>query len=278
MPKALVNGLSIYYESHGSGFPLVLSCVLGGNTTQWAPQIPVFSKRYRLILWDPRGHGNSDTPGRLDQYSMDTFAADLVGLLDHLKVERAYVGGLSMGAAIAVLLTMAHPERVAGLLVFDSTSASGLVLSPEVRASQERNIILAETKGMDEVTEYYVLGHPTFSLAAKSSAETAEHLRKMFLSCSPAGYAHSTRALMHPVLDSDRLKTIEAPTLVMAGAYDPSADACRFIHAKIPGSKLVTIPNAGHLSNVDRPTEFNAAALEFLGQLDGEKDLGVSAS
>ena len=91
MPRVLVNGVHIYYESHGEGFPLVLAYGLGGNTTEWALQIPAFSRQYPFIVWDPRGHGQSDSPPNLDQYGSGTsaydqeVAADVLGI-DHVTV------------------------------------------------------------------------------------------------------------------------------------------------------------------------------------------------
>lgn len=79
MPTANVNDINIYYESHGNGFPLVFAYGLGGNATQWAPQVTAFSQRYRFIVWDPRGHGRSDSPSAADQYTQERFAEDLNG-------------------------------------------------------------------------------------------------------------------------------------------------------------------------------------------------------
>ena len=146
MPTANVNGINVYYESHGDGFPLVFAYGIGGNTTEWEPQIPAFSERYRFIVWDPRGHGRSDSPPDADQYTQEIFAQDLKGLLDHLGIERAYVGGLSMGGGIATRLAILHPERVAALLIIDSFSASGLETPQVNRRMREEIIRLAETE------------------------------------------------------------------------------------------------------------------------------------
>ena len=97
MPTAKINDINIYYESHGTGFPLVFAYGIGGNTTEWELQIPVFSQSYRFIVWDPRGHAQSESPPNADQYTQEVFAQDLEGLLDYLGIDQAYVGGLSMG-------------------------------------------------------------------------------------------------------------------------------------------------------------------------------------
>ena len=155
MPIASVNGINVYYESHGGGFPLVFAYGLGGNTTEWEPQVASFSQRYRFIVWDPRGHGKSDSPTNADQYTQEIFAQDLKGLLDCLGIQRVYVGGLSMGAGIATRFTMLYPQQVAALLIIDSASASGKETSQETRRMREEIIRLAETEGMRAVVDYH---------------------------------------------------------------------------------------------------------------------------
>ena len=100
MATVQLNDVNIYYESHGSGFPLVFVYGLGGNTGMWAGQIDAFAPHYRFIVWDPRGHGKSESPPHWKQYGMQIAAEDLHGLLNHLGIEQAYVGGLSMGEAL----------------------------------------------------------------------------------------------------------------------------------------------------------------------------------
>ena len=268
MPVARVNGINIYYESHGEGFPLVFAYGLGGNTTEWEPQIPVFSQRYRFIVWDPRGHGKSDAPRDVEQYTQEIFAQDLKGLLDHLGIQRAYVGGLSMGGGIATRFTILHPQQVAALLVIDSASSSGRLTAQETRRMREEIIRLAETRGMQAVAEYSMKNNPNISRTAAAGKEQEERILQMYLSLDPIGYAHSTRMILNTVFDSGLLEAIETPTLVLAGDEDPALPACRFVHDKIPGSQLVVIPNAGHLSNLDQPEAFNQAVLGFLAKVD----------
>jgi len=273
MPTAKINGINIYYESHGAGFPLVFVYCIGGNTAQWEPQIPAFSESYRFIVWDPRGHANSESPPNVEQYSQEHFAQDLEGLLDHLGIQQAYVGGLSMGGGIATRFTILHPQRVAALLIFDSFSASGLETPPEAHRIREEIIRLAETEGMAAVAEYCIKNNPNVSQTAALSKEQENRVRQMYLSLDPAGLAQSTRMISNAVLDASLLEGITVPTLVLAGQQDGALPACRFIHEKINGSQLVVIPDAGHLSNLDQPEAFNHAVLEFL---DGQNKIRTS--
>ena len=268
MPTAKINGINIYYESHGTGFPLVLAYGIGGNTTEWEPQIPVFSRSYRFIVWDPRGHAQSESPPNADQYTQEVFAQDLEGLLDHLRIDRAYVGGLSMGGGIATRFAILHPERVAALLIFDSFSSSGLETPPETRQMREEIIRLTETEGMSAVAEFAMKNNPNISQTALLGNEQENRVRQMYLALDPVGYAHSTRMILNAVFSASLLEGIEVPTLVIAGQEDGALPACHFIHEKIKGSKLVVIPEAGHLSNLDQPVAFNHAVLEYLASVD----------
>lgn len=268
MPTAKINGINIYYESHGTGFPLVLAYGIGGNTTEWEPQIPVFSRSYRFIVWDPRGHAQSESPPNADQYTQEVFAQDLEGLLDHLRIDRAYVGGLSMGGGIATRFAILHPERVAALLIFDSFSSSGLETPPETRYMREEIIRLTETEGMSAVAEFAMKNNPNISQTASLGNEQENRVRQMYLALDPVGYAHSTRMILNAVFSASLLEGIEVPTLVIAGQEDGALPACHFIHEKIKGSKLVVIPEAGHLSNLDQPVAFNHAVLEYLASVD----------
>jgi 3-oxoadipate enol-lactonase len=268
MPSVLVNGVNIYYESHGSGFPLVLAYGLGGNCGEWAGQIPAFSRRYRTIIWDPRGHGSSDSPPDPDQYGWDSSVEDLHGLLNHLEIPRAYVGGLSMGGGIAARFAVAHPERVAALLLIDSSSAAGLPYPPEWVTMRQRVIELCETEGMEAVAEYCIEANPNVKTQVEAGPEARERLRQTYLTLDPVGYANATRAVISPDYFVKRLAEITAPTLVLVGEKDPTLETARLAHTKIPGSQYVVIPDAGHLSNLDKPEEFNGHVLEYLQRVE----------
>jgi 3-oxoadipate enol-lactonase len=267
MPRIQINGVHLKYESHGSGFPLVLAYGLGGNTGMWAGQIEALAAHYRLILSDPRGHGQSDSPPHPDQYSVSISAEDLRGLLDHLGIARAYVGGQSMGGGIAARFALAYPERVAALLLIDSASASGLPMSAAMRAMREKTIELAETQGMAAVADYVITANPNLRTQAEASPAARQRLCQMFLDLNPTGYAHTIRALLEETFPTERLSSLTMPTLVLVGDQDPALEAARLTHQQIPGAHLVILPQAGHLSNLDAPEAFNTSVLDFLRQI-----------
>jgi pimeloyl-ACP methyl ester carboxylesterase len=267
MPHAFINSVHLYYESYGNGVPLVLAYGLGGNTGMWAGQIEAFSREYRLILWDPRGHGQSDSPPQHEQYGLQISAEDLRGLLDHLGIERAYIGGQSMGGGITARFALTYPNRVAALLIIDSASASGLPMSAAMRAMREKTIELAETQGMAAVADYVITANPNLRTQAEASPEARQRLRQMFLDLNPRGYAHTIRAMLMEAFPTEQLATLTMPTLVLVGDEDPALDAARWTHQQVPGSHLVILPQAGHLSNLDAPEAFNTSVLDVLRPL-----------
>ena len=173
-----------------------------------------------------------------------------------------------MGGGIATRFAILHPERVAALLIFDSFSSSGLETPPETRQMREEIIRLTETEGMSAVAEFAMKNNPNISQTASLGNEQENRVRQMYLALDPVGYAHSTRMILNAVFSASLLEGIEVPTLVIAGQEDGALPACHFIHEKIKGSKLVVIPEAGHLSNLDQPVAFNHAVLEYLASVD----------
>ena len=173
-----------------------------------------------------------------------------------------------MGGGIATRFAILHPERVAALLIFDSFSSSGLETPPETRQMREEIIRLTETEGMSAVAEFAMKNNPNISQTASLGNEQENRVRQMYLALDPVGYAHSTRMILNAVFSASLLEGIAVPTLVMAGQEDGALPACHFIHEKIKGSKLVVIPEAGHLSNLDQPVAFNDAVLEYLASVD----------
>ncbi len=264
MPRVQIDGVGIYYESHGAGFPLVLTYCLGGNASMWAGQIPAFAKHYRYVVWDPRGHGGSESPPLPEQYGVQRSAEDLRGLLDHLEIERAYVGGLSMGGGITARFTVAYPERVEALIILDSNTASGVPLTPARREVREKTIALCEAGDMDAVATYFLQANASYHLVEGDSPAARKRLHQMIRALNPVGFANTMRAMMQTDFPTERLAQITAPTLVLAGEQDPALEAVQLTQRTIPGAVLKTIANAGHLSNLDQPQAFERHILDFL--------------
>ena len=150
------DGVRIYYESHGTGDPLLLAYGIGGNAGMWQPNIQALSARHRLILWEPRGHARSESPTDPTKVTFGHWVLDLRDLMSHLGLVHAVVGGLSLGGGIATRFTLAHPERVRALVVVDSSSAAGLPLSVENLVMRAKSIEVTLKGGMDAMAEFAI--------------------------------------------------------------------------------------------------------------------------
>src|SRR5215510_6531087 len=156
----------IYYEEHGpteagaTGSPLVLAYGIGGNAEMWDVNVAALAARHRLILWEPRGHARSDSPEDPAHYSFARWTLDLKDVLDHLRLRRAHVGGLSLGAGIATRFTLRFPARVSSLLVTNSSSAVGLPLSVDNIVMRAQSIKITLERGMDAMAEFAMEANP----------------------------------------------------------------------------------------------------------------------
>ena len=120
MPKVRVNNIELYYEVHGRGFPVVFLHGFAGTVNMWRPQVPVLSAGYRFIIYDARGHGQSESPPSLDNYSADIVVEDLFQLLGTIGIQKAVVGGLSMGGYESLRFYLRHPQVVTALILMDT--------------------------------------------------------------------------------------------------------------------------------------------------------------
>jgi pimeloyl-ACP methyl ester carboxylesterase len=272
VPYARTNDrVRIYFEEHGRGFPLVLAHGIGGNAGMWDTNVEALAARYRLVLWEPRGHARSDSPTDPARYSFARWVLDLRDLLRHLRIRRAYVGGLSLGGGIATRFTLLYPRRVAALLVTNSSSATGLPLSPDDLIMRAQSIKVTLEAGMAAMAEFAMRANPNvagrLALHPDAKAEFYDEYRAL----DPVGYANSLRALLAMDHISGRLREIRVPTLLVGGDRDPSLPAMRIMRARIRGARLVVLPAAGHFGNRDQPQAWNRAVLDFLARVDARR-------
>ena len=253
MPTAHVNGIDLYFEDHGSGEPLVLMHGYASTSAMWQGQVAPLTERYRLITWDMRGHGETDSPEEQSQYSEAHTVEDMTQLLRHLGVEQAVIGGLSLGGYMSLGFNLAHPEMVKALILCDTGPG---YRNPTAREGWNetafRRAERFEERGLD-------------ALGASPEIEAARRRHR-----SAAGLARSARGMLAQfdarVIES--LDQIAVPTLIIVGENDtPFLAGTDYMANKIPNARKVVIPDAGHAANIDQPETFNRAVLEFLDEV-----------
>jgi pimeloyl-ACP methyl ester carboxylesterase len=275
---ARLNGIEINYEVHGDALgartPLVLAHGYTASLEMWRDQVDAFSAKYRLVIYDTRGHGKTTAPESLDGYDLARdYVADQLALMDHLGIEQAYVGGLSMGGMIAQEFALQHPERIKALLLFDTGPGTGaLNRDPAVvqRFAQFREMLssMAKTKGMSAVIDSMRQGPWAMNRGDRPLPPAIQRHIEGMRTMSVDGYLGGAQAMQSWAGTLTRLQTIAAPTLVLVGENDNLLGPSREIHRQITGSRFVLIKGSGHGTNMWRPREFIHATLAFLADVD----------
>ncbi len=257
--KTHANGIDIHYEISGSGPCVVFAHSLGSDLSIWESQKSALAARHSVLRYDLRGHGGSTAPA--GAYDFDQLAADVVGLLDALKIERASFVGISLGGMIGQALALAAPQRLDKLVLADTTGR----YPPEVQATWPERIRQIEAGGLEPLvgptlerwfTAPYRAAHP----------DVAARIGNIIRATPVAGYIGCCHAIAG-LNFTDRLKTLAIPTLVLVGDQDagtPPAMA-RELAAAIPGARLEVIEGAAHLSNIEQAATFNRLLADFLG-------------
>ncbi len=254
------NGIQINYELSGKeDAPLiVLSHSLGSSMVMWDPQLEVLEPHFRVLRCDMRGHGDSEaTDG---DYTLDLLAADIIGLLDALKIDRVHFVGLSIGGMIGQCLGLHYPDRFNSLTLCDTSP----VLPDEAKPLFQERMDLARTQGMQALVEGTM--ERWFTPAYRAQNPPAiDPIRRQFLATSVTGFNGCSAAIMS-LNFLDRLAEIKMPTLIMVGEDDPGTpvEASEAIHSLIQNSKLVVLPSAAHLSNIEQAEAFSSHLLDFL--------------
>jgi 3-oxoadipate enol-lactonase len=258
--KVKANGITVDCQIEGpDNAPcLVFSNSLATTMAMWDEQAAALNDRFRILRYDQRGHGQTEAPA--GRYAFDTLLADALGLLDALSIERAHFAGLSMGGATALGLAQKHPDRFDRIIVCDSPCQS----TPQSSQQWEERILVAEGKGMAALVE------PTIArwFPPETVAKNPLYLDKVrgmirdtpangFIGCAAALAAHDY---------ASAVASVTRPVLFIAGEKDGATPAAmRKLNEKLPGSRFVELPGAGHISNMDRPAEFTRAIRDFLG-------------
>ena len=259
MPKVKVNGINIYYEIRGAGEPLVF--IMGGSdrTDSWGPQIQVFSKDYRLLVFDNRGGGRSDAPDVA--YSIETMARDVAGLLDAFGIDKAHIRGVSAGGLTAQLLALNYPEKVISIVLQGTTCGGPHAPFDEEALNPFLNKELSPEERADKliwltITDDFARANPSIVQQIKSSLMATNTFTPGKLQQIEAFASADTY---------ERLPEIKAPTLVLGGEADrvTPPEYSRILASRIPNAELVVFPNTGHMF-LEAGQERNQVILDFL--------------
>lgn len=277
MPKAKVNGVELAYEVYGKGFPLVLAHGYLASKAMWDGQVGPFSERYRVVVYDVRGHGDSealpvDDPG----YAMETLVEDQRALMEHLGISEAYVGGLSLGGMIAMRFALTHPAMVRALLLCDTSAGMGM----EGMWAQNRAVMegIARSQGVGVLVRGLYAQHVAPGAGAKRPELSPpirsflDGLEKM----NPDGFLGVGRAAGDAPSVLERLPEIAAPTLILTGEADFFRGASEEMHRKLPDARYVLIKDAAHGTCLWQPEHFTNAVLDFLADVDAGRPVAGS--
>ena len=267
MPRINVNTLTIYYEIHGQGIPLIMIRGIGSNADHWYKQVPVMAKKYRVLVFDNRGIARSSDNG--EEFSIGDMATDTLCLMDALKIDEAHILGLSMGGMVAQEIAITRPERVLGLILA-CTHPGG---SKQIRPTNQAFKLFSEfirKRSQDSWLKAapFIFDQHTLSKRPNLVSEYIEKSRKY--SADSDILLRQWRAILTHDTYS-RLGKIKSPTLVLTGDRDvliPTENS-KLLAKKIPQSRLIVIPGGGHQILVEQPELFNHAILNFLNGLCG---------
>jgi 3-oxoadipate enol-lactonase len=237
---------------------VALSNSLGSTHRMWDAQIADLERHFRVVRYDTRGHGRSPVPD--GPYSIDGLADDLIALLDRLGVAKAGLVGLSLGGMTAMRVAARNPERVERIAVL----CTGAQLPPA--AAWMDRAALVRTEGSSAVAAAVV--DRWFTPAYLDAHPDARGIYEQMVAATPAeGYAGCCEAIAKLDL-REELSTITAPTLAIAGADDPATPPAKLeeIAARIPGARLLTVPQSAHLANAEQPGIITPALIEHMEQ------------
>ena len=273
MAHALTDdGVQLYYEESGAGRPLIFVHEYAGDHRSFEPQMRFFSRYYRCVSFNARGYPPSDVPENPESYSQARARDDIRSVLDHLKLERAHVCGLSMGGFAALHFGMTYGSRALSLLVAGCGYGAEPAKREQFRAETHAAAAQIEKEGMAEVAKRYALGPTRVQFQNKNPRGWREFADQL------AGHSTKGAALTMKGVQGrrpslwelvDGMKKIDVPTLIVTGDEDdPCLEPALLMKRHIPTSGLAVMPCAGHTINLEEPGEFNRILFNFLSSVD----------
>jgi len=261
MPDAVVRGQRLFYsDTGGGGLPLVLSHGFLMDSEMFDPQLRALRNRHRIITWDQRGHGRTVTTE--EPFTYWDSAEDLAGLLDHLHVNRAVLGGMSQGGFLSLRFALAHPERTAGLVLIDTQA--GLEDPDKIQQYDLMHDVWVESGAADQLLEM------TASIIIGNHRPESQRYIAKWKALEPKSLTPIYRALMDRDDITPRLGELRMPAIVIHGVDDVAIDMslAEALCDGLPGCRgVVRVEGAGHASNLTHPEPVNRAIAQFLDDI-----------
>jgi pimeloyl-ACP methyl ester carboxylesterase len=266
------DGVALHYEEAGAGTPLVFVHEFGGDHRAWEPQVRHFSRTYRCIAYNARGYPPSEVPEDWNRYSQERARDDIRAVLDALKIERAHIVGLSMGANATLHFGLTYPQRALSL----TFAGGGYGSSPATRAKFQQdargNAQAIREKGMQHFADTYGRGPARVQLQKKDPRGFDEYLRQL-AEHSVTGSANtmlgvqSRRPSFYDM--TAEIGKLPVPILILVGDEDdPSIEASVMVKRTAPKASLAVLPRSGHGINLEEPALFNQLLEDFLHQVE----------
>jgi pimeloyl-ACP methyl ester carboxylesterase len=266
------DGVKLYYEDSGAGRPILFIHEFSGDYRAWELQVRYFGRRYRCITYNARGYPPSEVPESIEKYSQRRAIDDAVDVLNHLKIEKAHIVGLSMGGFAALYFGVHCPDRAFSLVV----GAAGMGAEPDKTAQFRGEVEIVarrwEVEGAERFAPIYGSGPGREQLETKDPRGFKEFISQLSQH-SPKGAALTLRGVQakrpSPFELAQQLEKMTLPTLIIHGDEDRSClGTGAFLKRTIPSAGLMVFPKTGHTINLEEPALFNFALQDFFTQVD----------
>ncbi len=272
MPHAEADNVRLYYEEAGAGIPVIFVHEYAGDLRSWEPQLRHFGQRHRAIAFNARGYPPSDVPEDPVAYSQARAADDIAAVLDHLKLGRAHVVGLSMGGFATLHFGFRHPDRALSLTVAGCGYGAEPAQRDRFRAETEAVAEFIRANGMAGFAEKYAYGPTRVQFENKDRRGFAE-FKRMLAEHDPKGAINTQlgvqreRPSLYELVDD--MRRLQVPTLILTGDEDwPCLNPAILMKREIATAALAVMPNCGHAINIEDPDGFNRIVGDFLALVD----------
>jgi pimeloyl-ACP methyl ester carboxylesterase len=273
MPFAVTDdGVKLYYEETGAGVPVVFVHEFAADHRSWEMQMRHFGQRYRCITYSARGYPPSEVPEKPESYSQNRATDDILAVMDHLKIDKAHVVGLSMGGFATLHFGFRHPTRALSLVVAGVGYGAEKEQAAKFKGEVEVVAKALLSEGMEKFAGKYAYGPTRVQFENKDPRGFAQ-FKKELAEHSALGSANTQvgvqgkRPSLYDLLDKMRAMTV--PTLVLTGDEDwPCLAPSVLMKREIPSAALAVMPNCGHTINLEDPDLFNRIVGDFIVQVE----------